>query len=352
MKQSLYLPLLAALLLLAGLHPVSLHAEVARKPAAMTMADLRDHFPQPYVVKKGDTLWDIANHFFKDPWKWVKIWEQNLYITNPDLIYPGNKIWFDGQKLRIGGLTSERPHPQVVIKPVQRLEHPQDSDALRVARQRHGFLSPQEIDGVGYVLDSRDDRLNYGLHDPVYIKLQQPAKPGARFDVYRSIEPLEHPITHAPLGIMTQHLGTIRIDSMRHGIYRGTVVRAFEEISRGDRLMPAKPVAPDFHVRNAPAQLLGNVIYIRHHAHEAGAHQLIAISLGLADGLKPGHRLAIFLAGRVINDVVADHATRLPDEQIGDIVVLKAQQHAALAIITESTAPIHIGDTVRSPEQH
>ncbi len=45
-----------------------------------------------YTIKQGDTLWDISNAYLKDPFLWPFVWKANLYITNPDLIYPGNKL--------------------------------------------------------------------------------------------------------------------------------------------------------------------------------------------------------------------------------------------------------------------
>jgi hypothetical protein len=51
---------------------------------------------QTYIIKKGDTLWDLAYKFLGDPFKWSQIWHQNSYITNPDLIYPGNTLVIGG----------------------------------------------------------------------------------------------------------------------------------------------------------------------------------------------------------------------------------------------------------------
>ena len=58
-----------------------------------------DH-PQQYVVRKGDTLWDISAKFLTKPWRWPELWEINKHIENPHLIYPGDllRVVDDGGK--------------------------------------------------------------------------------------------------------------------------------------------------------------------------------------------------------------------------------------------------------------
>ena len=58
-----------------------------------------------YVVKDGDTLWDLSDRFLANPWYWKKIWAANPFIENPHWIYPGQRLAFvavgtDGAEVR------------------------------------------------------------------------------------------------------------------------------------------------------------------------------------------------------------------------------------------------------------
>jgi len=314
----------------------------------VTTADIKTNLPQPYIVKKGDTLWEIANYFFKSPKKWLKIWERNLYISNPDLIYPGNEIWFDVKKKKTGGLTAVRPQPVVRIKPVERMEAAIDPSLLITALKRQDFISPEEAQGVGYILDSPDERINYGVNDKVYIKFNSPEDEGAIFDVFRTGDPIRDPETGKVTGVLVNHLGQIEVTSQKNGVARGRIIRSFEEISRGDYLKPARDIntriVPDY-----PANKVnGDILYIRNDAAEAGQHQIVGISLGLRDGMKAGTVLSVHKKGRIIQDSVSGEAVVLPQEKIGELMVLVPQQSASIALVIKSTDPINLGDSVRN----
>jgi len=45
-----------------------------------------------HTVIKGDTLWHIASKYVKDPFRYPEL-AQLSQIVNPDLIYPGNKVY-------------------------------------------------------------------------------------------------------------------------------------------------------------------------------------------------------------------------------------------------------------------
>lgn len=47
-----------------------------------------------YQVKSGDTLWKIAEKFYKDGFKWEQIYEYNKDVIgeDPDSLVPGMKL--------------------------------------------------------------------------------------------------------------------------------------------------------------------------------------------------------------------------------------------------------------------
>ena len=45
--------------------------------------------PKSYTVKRGDTLWDIATMFLRDPWLWPEVWYVNPQVENPHLLRMG-----------------------------------------------------------------------------------------------------------------------------------------------------------------------------------------------------------------------------------------------------------------------
>ena len=59
-----------------------------------TTPALNPHHPNSYIMKEGDTLWDISSIFLEDQWLWPEIWRAYPQLQNPHLIYPGDSIHF------------------------------------------------------------------------------------------------------------------------------------------------------------------------------------------------------------------------------------------------------------------
>ena len=120
--------------------------------ALLTMAtyaaavELRGGHPDTYVVKRGDTLWDIAGRFLQKPWLWPEIWQANPQIKNPHLIYPGDTLslaYLD----RVGVQTSTRIEGEAPINAVPLDEIEPFLKDLRIV---------DSIDGLPYVVGLED----------------------------------------------------------------------------------------------------------------------------------------------------------------------------------------------------
>ncbi|MDQ6988864.1 MAG: LysM peptidoglycan-binding domain-containing protein [Mariprofundaceae bacterium] len=346
------------LMLLVFFIPSTLCADAFLLPGEVAQEDLVKDFPQPYVVKKGDTLWDIADEYFAKPKKWLTIWEQNLQVSNPDLIYPGNEIWL---KIKQPPVEPKEPEflrdvvelkPRVIYKPAERIETEVDTRMLLTALARQDFIKPEAVNGNGHILDSEDERLNYGAFDKVYLQLDEPANPGDVFDIFRTGDPIFDPTSERKKleGYLVNHLGSVQVTSVESGVYRGTILKAFEEIGRTDRLKPSKPkdyvIKPDY----PTGPFYGRVMYVRNDAAEAGQGQIVGINLGAQDGLQPGSVLALYRMGRLIVDKRYDEKTyqALPEEKIGELIVLVPQDNASIALITRSSSAVNKGDIVQA----
>lgn len=72
---------------------------------------LAQQAPATHTVVDGDTLWDLANRYYSDPFDWRVIWNANQgAIDNPNLILPG-------QVLTIPGVAAEpAPITDVIVE--------------------------------------------------------------------------------------------------------------------------------------------------------------------------------------------------------------------------------------------
>ena len=142
--------------------------------AYATAVEVNGGHPDTYVVRKGDTLWDIAARFLQKPWLWPEIWQANPQIANPHLIYPGDVLSL-----------AYLDRVTVAAKPGPRQEAPIDAIPLAQVEPFLKQLSVVDsIDQLPYVAGLEEERLRVTSGSAVYVRLAD-AQLGQRWAVVR-----------------------------------------------------------------------------------------------------------------------------------------------------------------------
>ena len=143
-----------------------------------TIALKADH-PERYVVKKGDTLWDISARFLRDPWRWPDVWEFNPQIENPHLIYPGDVIiltYREGKPIlsvQRGGeqqIKTIKLTPKVRKIQVSRAIPTIPISAIKQFLAKPRVISEREMMNSPYIVSSKGEHLIVGSDDEIYAR--------------------------------------------------------------------------------------------------------------------------------------------------------------------------------------
>ena len=60
-----------------------------------------------HIIVPGDTLWDLADLVFGNPYLWPQIWNENRYIEDSHWIYPGDPLLLPARPT-VGGTRARR----------------------------------------------------------------------------------------------------------------------------------------------------------------------------------------------------------------------------------------------------
>lgn len=336
------------------------------QPAEPKPVEPAPRAPERYVVKKGDTLWDISTMFLKDPWLWPEIWYVNPQIRNPHLIYPGDIItlfWHDGRPhLRIERegeiyqttLPIERLSPRVRTQPLEQAIPTIPVDAIRAFLSHPRLIDPDEYEKLPYVLRTQDGRLMFGAGNSVYVRGTDTV--GGRYHLIRKGDRYVDPESGDTLGFEAIEIGQGMI--VRAGDPATLRVEASKrEGLRGDRLLPlAEDEYNTSFLPRAPEQdIRGQIIDVLDGVAQVGQYQIVTINRGARDGLEVGHVLDVYRRGEKMRDefsgVLFQDTVQLPDERAGHLLIFRTFDRVSYGLILRATREIHLLDPVRTPEQ-
>ncbi|MFP4154103.1 MAG: LysM peptidoglycan-binding domain-containing protein [Halothiobacillaceae bacterium] len=316
---------------------------------------------RPYVVKEGDTLWDIAAHFLENPLYWPEIWHDNPHIDNPHLIYPGDRIEIVYKRgvPRLTVTLSPRMRAEPLPPPIPTLP----LDLLRPYLNHDQILMPEDFDAAPYILRARDPVALIAPGDTVYVRpaLEEGV---VNYSALRPGDELIDPETGETLGLRAIFTGELRV---RH---RGDpsvleVREAAREIREGDRLfrMPPEPFTRDVEPTIPEWDIRGQVMLLPDAMSQVGRNQVVVINRGARDGLEVGNLLEIHERGGLVADDFSRSErdreragsgeiwVRLPNVPTGALILFRVYDRASYGLILESKRPVRLGDLVVTPDE-
>ena len=345
--------------------------------------DLVPNAPDTYVVKRGDTLWDISRMYLRQPWRWPELWGMNLKtIANPHLIYPGQTLYLE-RKDGFARLVSSRSGEGDVIRISPRVRSESLSDsALPAVNQRliESFLVEPEVLAEGEseksprIVGAAQERNLLSPGDRVYGRSSdQSLEMGSErqfYRVFRNAVPMKDPETGAILGYEAQYLGKVQLKAgerqettldIKGNPHTDPVPASLdvtsikEEMRIGDKLLPMPRINVTSYVPHAPDEnLQGSVlsIYGSNAVVYAARNSVIAINRGQADGVELGHVFRLMTRGARLKDKTdADQTViKLPNEANGLAMVFRTFDKVSYALILEAKEGVKVGDVILSPD--
>jgi hypothetical protein len=319
-------------------------------------AAVRDSAPQAYTVRKGDTLWGIADMFLEQPWLWPEVWDVNPQIDNPHLIFPGDTIYLsyvDGRpRLSLNRGRDVKLTPNMRVTPLDLAIPVIPLDQIDAFLLRHRIVGADELEQSAWIIAGGQEHLITASGDIVYGRGYFPANERG-YGIYRAGDLYRDPITLEVLGYQAQDIGNAHArSSLDQDVVELQITRVTEEVRLTDRLLPLEerildstfqPRAPERPIEN------GFMIAVDGGVTQIGTTDIVVINKGARDGLEVGHVLAIYQAGTLVFDEVARTNARLPDARAGLAMVFEVTEKASYALVLKANRPLKVMDKVKNP---
>lgn len=352
-------------------------------PAAVGTAPALNEGATPYIIKRGDTLWDIAHTFMKDPFLWPFIWKANSSIENPDLIYPGGSLTIPNSapiERALKAPAEEKPLERLVEKkapedvPAQSLKPTEGIASARATKPKAiqpetgetrveenqliipmdqpipiidkysmlsaGFVNQEETGDI-IVGAPEKSKTIFSYDDLVYVKVRngQNINIGDKFLVYAPLNKVKHPKTGASYGRLIRGLGILQITSKdTPDVFTAKITLSFDAIDRNSQLTPYQEPALIYNSTEKKAKdISGYILEVADRRTINAQTDIVYLDKGSADSVAAGDRFTVY----------ADQKDRtFPRKKIGELLVILAKEHTSTAVVRKSIDAMAVGNSV------
>ncbi|MEA3416829.1 MAG: LysM domain-containing protein [Thermodesulfobacteriota bacterium] len=301
-----------------------------------------------YTIQKGDTLWDLSERFFDSPWLWPDLWNENSQISNPHLIFPGERI-----RLFHKGWIKTTAKAYMTEKSLPEKEPQKEPPYLLYkAIDSIGFIKKDPVTSSGYILKSYEDKIMISQDDMVYVRSDNNASfiCGNKYTIYRTLKkPVIDKQTKAFIGIQHYITGILEITEKHPDFAVARIVQSFRSIAVNDLLMPYQPLSKKIFMTKSKKGLEGSIIGSEEKSTIIGDSTIAFIDRGNQDGVMPGQYYSIYYQEKKRLDPKSKKYTLLSIVDFGTLFVLRTEQTTSTVLITRADKSITPGAKICSP---
>ncbi len=300
-----------------------------------------------YVIKKGDTLWDLSHKFYNSNWDWPALWEMNADIKNPHWIYPGRKIrifFQEKAKLKpiIVTVKKNPPKPPEKILP-----------SFSYSQMDHiGFIKKDVQPELGVILKEEENNLIMSKDDIIYIKPSGNGTliPGKTYHVY-STSNLKEKINNSTFtGIKHLIKATIKVLDHKVTYVSAVITESYYAVEKDDLIMEYYDRDEIITVEEKPMPIDARLICSEDNTKMINDYRIAFIDTG-DQTVKPGQIYTVMRKNDTKDYTLwkpgKKETVELEDLESGKLIVLHTEDIASTVMILSSGYAIHPDDMVK-----